>query len=257
MKWGTAYGPEYVNRLYAGVRRHLSLPFRFVCLTDDARDLHPLVQALPLPEVVVKARNGDLRWRKLGVLQENLFGLTGPALFLDLDTVVVGDLAPLFELPGRFCIGLERALFPIPPVKSLRRWLFKRRVYRNAHVEGNSSVFRFELGTLSDVLDRYLADPAAASRRYRREQEFLTLEVMADGEVTYWPEGWCVSYLCNCVEPWPARLWRPPVVPPEAKVVIFINGCAQKDLLEGTVKPALRRGRTSEVGWLRAAWSDP
>ncbi|HAU58261.1 MAG TPA: glycosyltransferase, partial [Comamonadaceae bacterium] len=24
MKWGTKYGPEYVNRLYAMVRRHLS-----------------------------------------------------------------------------------------------------------------------------------------------------------------------------------------------------------------------------------------
>jgi hypothetical protein len=23
MKWGTKYGPEYVNRLYAMVRRHL------------------------------------------------------------------------------------------------------------------------------------------------------------------------------------------------------------------------------------------
>jgi hypothetical protein len=24
MKWGTKYGPEYVNRLYAMVRRHLT-----------------------------------------------------------------------------------------------------------------------------------------------------------------------------------------------------------------------------------------
>ena len=36
MKWGTKYGPEYVNRLYAMVRRHLSGDFRFVCLTDDS-----------------------------------------------------------------------------------------------------------------------------------------------------------------------------------------------------------------------------
>jgi hypothetical protein len=33
---GHKYGPEYANTLYSMVRRHL-LPFRFVCLTDDAR----------------------------------------------------------------------------------------------------------------------------------------------------------------------------------------------------------------------------
>ena len=29
MKWGTKYGPEYVNRLYAMVRRHLQGDFNF------------------------------------------------------------------------------------------------------------------------------------------------------------------------------------------------------------------------------------
>jgi len=37
MKWGTKYGPEYVNRHYAMVRRHLTGDFNFVCLTDDAQ----------------------------------------------------------------------------------------------------------------------------------------------------------------------------------------------------------------------------
>ena len=36
MKWGAKYGPDYVNRLYGMVARHLRRPFRFVCLTDDA-----------------------------------------------------------------------------------------------------------------------------------------------------------------------------------------------------------------------------
>ena len=30
LKWGNYYGPEYVNRLYAGVKRNLHRPFRFV-----------------------------------------------------------------------------------------------------------------------------------------------------------------------------------------------------------------------------------
>ncbi len=49
MKWGTKYGPDYVNRLYAMVRRHLSGDFNFVCLTDDGRGIRAEVQCLPIP----------------------------------------------------------------------------------------------------------------------------------------------------------------------------------------------------------------
>ena len=36
LKWGDRYGPEYVNRLYRGVRANTDRPLRFVCITDDA-----------------------------------------------------------------------------------------------------------------------------------------------------------------------------------------------------------------------------
>ena len=49
VKWGTKYGPEYVNRLAAGVKRHLSVcPFRFICFTENEEGLGPLVEAKPL-----------------------------------------------------------------------------------------------------------------------------------------------------------------------------------------------------------------
>ena len=37
LKWGTKYGPEYANRLFAGVDRNLGLDFRFLCFTDDPK----------------------------------------------------------------------------------------------------------------------------------------------------------------------------------------------------------------------------
>jgi hypothetical protein len=49
MKWGTKYGPEYVNRLYAMVRRHLSGDFRFVCLTDSTEGIRSEVECFPIP----------------------------------------------------------------------------------------------------------------------------------------------------------------------------------------------------------------
>ena len=48
MKWGTKYGPDYVNKLYDGVRKHTTLEYNFYCLTDNASDLNPNIKAIPL-----------------------------------------------------------------------------------------------------------------------------------------------------------------------------------------------------------------
>ena len=46
MKWGTKYSSEYVNKLYSMVARNLSVPFRFVCFTDDADGIKDCVRNL-------------------------------------------------------------------------------------------------------------------------------------------------------------------------------------------------------------------
>ena len=51
MKWGTKYGPEYVNTLYSMVKRHMKRPFRFVCLTDDDKGLSEGIDAFPIPKL--------------------------------------------------------------------------------------------------------------------------------------------------------------------------------------------------------------
>ena len=35
VKYGTKYGADYVNKLYYGVKKHLSLPHTFTCFTED------------------------------------------------------------------------------------------------------------------------------------------------------------------------------------------------------------------------------
>ena len=49
IKWGTLFGSDYVNRLYSGVRRNLSCPVRFICMTEHAEGLHPDIEVLDLP----------------------------------------------------------------------------------------------------------------------------------------------------------------------------------------------------------------
>ena len=50
VKWGDKFLPLYVNRLYSMVKRNLSLPYRFVCLTDNREGLDPNIDIVPLQE---------------------------------------------------------------------------------------------------------------------------------------------------------------------------------------------------------------
>jgi len=79
LRSGGDYGPEYVRRLRAGVKRHLP-GAGWVCVSD-------------VPEVATHAlwHGWPGWWSKIELFTPGL--LTGPTLYLDLDTVVCADLA--------------------------------------------------------------------------------------------------------------------------------------------------------------------
>ena len=104
IKWGTKFGPEYVNRLYKMVQKNLSLPHRFVCFTDSAEGLAEGIEVRELPPYEDNPNIGDKGWRKLSLFNEQLADLEGTALFWDLDIVIRRDLTPFFEAKGEFLI---------------------------------------------------------------------------------------------------------------------------------------------------------
>lgn len=240
MKWGTKYGPHYVNRLYAMVRRHLTGDFNFVCLTDDDTGIRPEVQCLPIPPLSLALKPGqpDRAWRKLTTFEQDLYGLRGTALFLDLDVVIVGGLDAFFEQPGEFLIIHDYPRF----------WRFGQRV------TGNSSVYRFELGTHADVLAHFRSHMDEVPRQYRNEQAYLSAFLHRQGKLGYWPAPWCPSFKYHSIPPWPLNLWKPPVVPEGARVVIFHGECNPPDALEGRRN---RRFRHIEpAAWVAEHWRE-
>ncbi|MBP1806546.1 hypothetical protein [Rubellimicrobium aerolatum] len=247
MKWGRLYGPEYVNALRRGVARHLARPHRFVCFTDDATGLDAEVEAMPLPELGLPEGHGDTRWRKLGLFRRDLGGLSGTALFLDLDLVVVGGLDAFFDLPGAFRIIRDDDLFRPKPLRRLRPGRD-----RFLHAVGNSSVFRYGIGAHPYVLDDYLADPEGAVRRFEISQQFQSDRLAAHGNLDYWPRGWCVSFKNGCVPRGVASYLRDPVCPEGARIVVFAGSPKMSEVLAGGGHRWHRR--IGRVDWLRAAW---
>src|SRR3954471_4118348 len=75
MKWGTKYGPEYVNRLYRGVERRLARPHRFVCFTDNSGGIDPRVEIRPMPDLGLPP-GPERGWFKLATFGPQLSDLT-------------------------------------------------------------------------------------------------------------------------------------------------------------------------------------
>uniref|UniRef100_UPI0035AD81A5 hypothetical protein n=1 Tax=Paenirhodobacter enshiensis TaxID=1105367 RepID=UPI0035AD81A5 len=247
MKWGTLYGPDYVNNLARGVRQNLSRPHRFICFTDDATGLDAGIEALPLPDLGLPPGHKDSRWRKLALFRRDLAGLSGTALFLDLDLVVTGSLDPFFDLPGEFLIIRDDDLFRPKPLRKLNP-------ARDAflHSVGNSSVFRYTVGAQAYILDAFLADPAAATAGYEISQQFQSAQLAKHGQLAYWPRGWCVSFKNDVVPRGFASYLHDPALPEGARIVVFAGNPKMDVALTGGGQKWYRR--IGDVSWLRRLW---
>lgn len=99
-------GEEYVAKLFAGVRRHLSLPWRGVCFTDGAVTLPEGIEAKPIPDGIPASW-----WCKLAMFRPGAFEPGERVLYFDLDTVITDSLDDIASYAGPFAICRD-AYFP-------------------------------------------------------------------------------------------------------------------------------------------------
>jgi hypothetical protein len=249
MKWGTRYGPEWVNRLYGMVKRNSTWDLRFVCLTDDGSGIRPEVEVKPLPQVRFDPSLGKY-WPKLGLMQKDLGGperpLEGLTLFLDLDLIVIDSIDPFLTYPGRFLI--------------IKEWKDPQLGY------GNSSVVRWFIGHEAAVLDRFYAMPPEVIRDVyaSKEQNFLTKAV---DEVKFWPSDWCVPFSHACLpRNRMARFFATPKPPQGGKILVFFGSITPESAMRGEheIKKRVGQGwrlnvtrrRFKPAGWIADVWRE-
>lgn len=253
LKWGDYYGAEYVNRLYAGVKRNLSRPFRFVCVTDNAEGLRPEVDSVPFPENPdVIGRNWPNIFIKLLLFKDGFANLSGPTLFLDIDLLVTGSLDKFFDYkPGEFCI--------------IHNWVERRKsLFRKLPDIGNSSCFRFDAGRSNGVYETFMKmkdDPAEHERFTKGSQKFQTFAMMKTGKVEWWPDKWVCSFKRQLVPLFPLNKIFVPWRPSKSVSIVAFHG--QPDLpqaLEGYYlkynKPVKPHLTCKPTPWIKEYWHE-
>ena len=215
IKWGSFYDSQYVNALYGMVARNITGEFKVYCFTDDSKDIRPEVACLPLPELGCEIPPGTWgKWRKSALWGRELpGGITGVALFVDLDTVIIENIDCYFTHGNPDDVILARNW-----VKPLQRL-------------GQTSIFRFKIGSHPYMLENLRADPGGISRKYQYEQHYVTHGIKTG--IKFWPSSWTRHFRIHCLPPWPLRYWVAPRLPAGAKVVTFPGGPNPPDIIAG------------------------
>ena len=92
------YDASWVDKLKSAVNRHLTIPHRFICLSDCEVNC----ERIPLVDT------GTGFWSKLELFRPGLF--TSPVLYIDLDTVICKNIDEIVDRcrNERFVMWLEK-----------------------------------------------------------------------------------------------------------------------------------------------------
>lgn len=177
--WGTKYGAGDINALVDAVRAQSSGPARVVLLTDrDRPGLGPGIETRAHPPEFLQPRmmTGGCQ-AKLAMFKPGLLSADMPAIFLDLDTVILGDVSRLLSAcpaPENVAI-LQSAVLPFGAVA---RWIWRRSGGRK-YARGNSSVVVFHPAHAGYIAERFLDCLA-------RHPDFTFRPMIADERFISW-----------------------------------------------------------------------
>jgi len=170
--YGDKYKPEYVQKLYNMVQRHLTIPFEFYCFTDHV-NLFDLVYG----KIHFKSfPRYDMEgwWNKLQLFHPET-GLNGVNLYFDLDVVLLKNI-DCFAQHGdenSFCILTD---------------------FSQPTSVFNSSIMKWNNNNASKIIwDKYFTD-RISYRKQPGDQNVIT-EIIKDNPcLKLFPDDWTFSY---------------------------------------------------------------
>ena len=85
VKEGDKYDSDYVNTLYLMTKRYLTIPFDFICLTENSQNLLKQIKVINLEDRSIKGW-----WNKCLLFKPDF--LSGSCLYLDLDIIILKNI---------------------------------------------------------------------------------------------------------------------------------------------------------------------
>jgi hypothetical protein len=135
------FNAQYVDILFKSILRNSTHDLRLICISD-----------VNAPHSINFQNNWSGWWSKI-----ELFQFDGPVIYFDLDTVIVGDLTPFYDLIKS---TTERKLFMLKPfgkhermASGIMAWTGDwSRLYDNFDYEKHSKQFRGDQDYIADAI---------------------------------------------------------------------------------------------------------
>jgi hypothetical protein len=188
LRSGGVYTPAWVEALARGVSQFLP-GARFICLSD---------MAVPGVEVIPLLHDWPGWWSKIELFRPGVFPSAERIFYLDLDSIVTGDLAELASYDGPFAM-LQDFYHAARPASGVMAW---------------------QAGFGVELYERFRRDPVAIMECHRRfhpphgggDQAFIAeTTIVAPDRWQHRYPGQIVSFKAHCRKG----------VPPGARIVCF------------------------------------
>ena len=117
---------------------------------------------------------------------------------------------------------------------------------------GNSSVYRFQIGSIPNLMNYFRTHFEQIRQQFRHEQAFLSWYIREYHRLSYWPAGWCLSYKYDVLKKMPYALWQPPEKPESGKIIVFHGEVNPPDAIQGGGGKWYRK--VLPAPWLKNYW---
>lgn len=217
IKWGNKYSNVDVNNLYYMVKNNITPPFTFNCFTDNPSNLNNEIVVFDFPSIDFELRKHHKgKWDKCRLWNKSLGNLKGEVLFLDLDIVIVNNIDCFFSYK-----------------KNKKLILGRNNISWNPFImKGQTSFFRFQVGELYPILEKFKKNQSFYQNKYNFEQTFVSNE--SNIEINFWPNEWINHFRNDCIPTFPLNYFIEPSLTKECKIVNFCGKFKVHNAIKGS-----------------------
>lgn len=186
VKWGSKYGPEYVNRILDGCKRNITRPFKFHCLTENPDGLNSEVEVIPIPD----GNYYEKWWNKLHLFDNDVVTARGEKLFFDLDLTIQKNIDCIVDYNPE-----DNLVFLRTHWHNLEKMKEDCKQVPHKYTELNSSVLRWNDKLDTPKITKFVKDYADQMFFYYRGLDNLfghQRERLL--KIDHFPDGWAYSY---------------------------------------------------------------